>query len=59
MNGHAVCTLPAPAKPLLLDAPNPGMAFVRGVADIDRLVGNGGVWAYNDAIPVIFDDVDH
>jgi hypothetical protein len=29
-----------------------------GVVDIDRLVGNG-VWAYNDATPLIFNDVGH
>jgi hypothetical protein len=26
MNGRAACTLPAPAKPLSLDAPKPSMA---------------------------------
>jgi hypothetical protein len=50
MNGHAVCTLPAPAKPLKRNAPK-----VCGITDIDQFVGNG-VWAYNGATPL--DDAD-
>jgi hypothetical protein len=49
----------APAKPLSLDAPKTGMAFGQSVAAIDRLAGNAVAgWAYNDAIPLIFDDAD-
>jgi hypothetical protein len=55
MNGRALCTLPAPAKPRSLDTPKLGVC---GVVDIDRLVGNG-VWAYNDATLLIFNDVGH
>jgi hypothetical protein len=59
MDNRAICTLPMPAKPLSPGAPKPSMAFVRSVADIDRLVGNAVAGcAYNDAIPLIFDDAD-
>jgi hypothetical protein len=67
MNGRAICTLPVPAKPLSLDAPKPGMAFVRRVADIERRVadierrvGNAVTgWAYNGATPLNFNDAGH
>jgi hypothetical protein len=38
----------------------PGMAFIWCVADIDRFVGNAVAgWAYNEAIPLIFNDEGH
>jgi hypothetical protein len=60
MNGRAICTLPVPAKPLSLDVPKPGMAFVRCVADIERRVGNAVTgWAYNGGTPLNLNDADH
>jgi hypothetical protein len=60
MNGRAICTLPVPVKPLSLDAPTPGMAFGRCVADIQRRVGNAVTdWAYNRATPLNLNDADH
>jgi hypothetical protein len=57
MNEHAVCTLPAPAKPLAPDAPKPSMAFVQSVADVNRLAGNVVAgWAGKKATPIIFND---
>jgi hypothetical protein len=54
---HAICTLPAPADPLSLDAPMPGMASVWCVNDIGRFVGKAVAgWAYNQAIPLIFNN---
>jgi hypothetical protein len=59
MNGCAICTLPVRVKPLSLDAPKPGMAFGRCVADIERRVGNAVPgWAYNGATPLNFNDAD-
>jgi hypothetical protein len=51
-----VCTLTAPAEPHSLDTPKPGMAYLASLTA--RLVGNG-VWAYNDATPLVFNDVGH
>jgi hypothetical protein len=54
MNGRALCTLPAPAKPLPLD----NAEAWHGVAG--RPVGNAvPACAYNDATSLIFDDADH
>jgi hypothetical protein len=59
MNGRAICTLPVRVKPLSLDAPKPGMAFVRRVADIERRVGNTVTcWAYNGGTPLNLNDAD-
>jgi hypothetical protein len=50
MNGHAICTLPAPAKPLSLAAPKPSMAYVALLTS----TGNAAAGcAYNDATPLI------
>jgi hypothetical protein len=48
---------PAPARETTLAGRPEAKHSVGGVADIDRLIGNG-VWAHDDATPLIFNDAD-